>query len=157
MKVFCREILSLVDQQLKLNGNLLHRIAFGTLSGDVYSALERVASGDGRVLMLGDAYKAYQAAFDEAKSELPAIDRYRLKLALDFSIFYYVDLNSPDRACHLAKQAFDDAIDELESVPPEQKAEVADLMQQLRDKLTLWTSDAPDADQLADNAASELH
>jgi 14-3-3 protein epsilon len=29
---------------------------------------------------------------------------------LNFSVFYYEILNSPDQACQLAKQAFDDAI-----------------------------------------------
>ncbi|KAJ7780392.1 hypothetical protein B0H14DRAFT_2474363 [Mycena olivaceomarginata] len=37
----------------------------------------------------------------------------RLGLALNFSVFYYEILNSPDHACHLAKQAFDDTIAEL--------------------------------------------
>jgi len=31
-------------------------------------------------------------------------------LALNFSVFYYEIMNAPDLACHLAKQAFDDAI-----------------------------------------------
>ncbi len=30
--------------------------------------------------------------------------------------FYYEILNAPDRACHLAKQAFDDAIAELDTL-----------------------------------------
>lgn len=42
----------------------------------------------------------------------------RLGLALNFSVFYYEILNSPDKACHLAKQAFDDAIAELDTVSP---------------------------------------
>jgi hypothetical protein len=36
-----------------------------------------------------------------------------LGLALNFYVFHYEILDSPDRACHLAKQAFDDAIAEL--------------------------------------------
>ena len=48
--------------------------------------------------------KAYQDAFDIAKSEMQPTHPIRLGLALNFSVFYYEILNSPDRACHLAKQ-----------------------------------------------------
>jgi 14-3-3 protein epsilon len=49
-------------------------------------------------------------------------------------------LNSPDRACHLAKQAFDDAIAELDSLSEESYRDSTLIMQLLRDNLTLWTS-----------------
>ena len=39
-----------------------------------------------------------------AKSKMPTTHPIRLGLALNFSVFYYEILNSPDRACHLAKQ-----------------------------------------------------
>jgi 14-3-3 protein epsilon len=56
-------------------------------------------------------------------------------------------LNSPDRACHLAKQAFDDAIAELDSLSEESYRDSTLIMQLLRDNLTLWTSsDSGDAD-----------
>jgi 14-3-3 protein epsilon len=62
-------------------------------------------------------------------------------------------LNSPDRACHLAKQAFDDAIAELDSLSEESYRDSTLIMQLLRDNLTLWTSsdsvgesDAPPTD-----------
>ena len=83
----------------------------------------------------------------------------RLGLALNFSVFYYEILNSPDRACHLAKQAFDDAIAELDSLSEESYRDSTLIMQLLRDNLTLWTSsdsgepeaagqgDAPKADE----------
>lgn len=35
------------------------------------------------------------------------------------SVFYYEILNSPDKACQLAKQAFDDAIAELDTLSEE--------------------------------------
>ena len=53
---------------------------------------------------------------------------------------YYEILNSPDRACHLAKQAFDDAIAELDSLSEESYRDSTLIMQLLRDNLTLWTS-----------------
>ncbi|KAI2665085.1 14-3-3-like protein 1 [Labeo rohita] len=38
------------------------------------------------------------------------------RLALNFSVFYYEILNSPEQACELAKKAFDDAIAELDQL-----------------------------------------
>ena len=66
---------------------------------------------------------------------------------MNFSVFYYEILNSPDRACHLAKQAFDDAIAELDSLSEESYRDSTLIMQLLRDNLTLWTSsDSGDAE-----------
>ena len=81
-----------------------------------------------------------QSATDVAQTELTPTHPIRLGLALNFSVFYYEILNSPDRACHLAKQAFDDAIAELDSLSEESYHDSTLIMQLLRDNLTLWTS-----------------
>ena len=67
-------------------------------------------------------------------------------MALNFSVFYYEILNSPDRACSIAKQAFDDAIAELDTLNEDSYKDSTLIMQLLRDNLTLWT-----ADQTADD------
>ena len=83
----------------------------------------------------------FQSATDVAQTELTPTHPIRLGLALNFSVFYYEILNSPDRACHLAKQAFDDAIAELATLSEESYKDSTLIMQLLRDNLTLWTSD----------------
>lgn len=56
------------------------------------------------VAVVEDSQKAYQEAFDIAKSKMQSTHPIRLGLALNFSVFYYEIINSPARACHLAKQ-----------------------------------------------------
>ncbi|KAF8048176.1 hypothetical protein N665_2626s0001 [Sinapis alba] len=74
-----------------------------------------------------------------ANAELAPTHPIRLGLALNFSVFYYEILNSPDRACSLAKQAFDEAIAELDTLGDESCKDSTLIMQLLRDNLTLWT------------------
>lgn len=57
-----------------------------------------------------DSRKSYQEAYDIAKSKMQPTHPIRLGLALNFSVFYYEILNSPDRACHLAKQVSASAV-----------------------------------------------
>lgn len=64
---------------------------------------------------------------------------------MNYSVFYYEILNSPDHACKLAKQAFDNAIADLDGLEEEEYRDSATIMQLLRDNLTLWTSDLADA------------
>ena len=65
----------------------------------------------------------------------------RLGLALNFSVFYYEIKNNPEQAGHLAQEAFDDAIAELDALDDEMYKDSTLIMQLLRDNLTLWTSD----------------
>ena len=98
----------------------------------------------------------WQNATDVAQTELTPTHPIRLGLALNFSVFYYEILNSPDRACHLAKQAFDDAIAELDSLSEESYRDSTLIMQLLRDNLTLWTSsDGGDGEAAASGDAAK--
>ena len=68
-------------------------------------ALFTFQTADGRKASTEDALTSYKAASEIAVTELPPTHPIRLGLALNFSVFYYEILNSPDRACQLAKQA----------------------------------------------------
>ena len=85
--------------------------------------------------------EAYKEASDEAMRELAPTNAIRLGLALNFSVFYYEILNAPERACRLAKSAFDEAIAQIGNIEEGQYKDSTLIMQLLRDNLTLWTSD----------------
>ncbi|CAN1241108.1 14-3-3-like protein [Linum perenne] len=95
--------------------------------------------------MKGD-YHRYLAEFKTGAERKEAAESTLLayKSAQNFSVFYYEILNSPDRACNLAKQAFDEAISELDTLGEESYKDSTLIMQLLRDNLTLWTSDITD-------------
>ena len=86
------------------------------MKGDYQRYLAEFSTGTQRKDSAENALTAYKAASDIASTELPPTHPIRLGLALNFSVFYYEILNSPDRACQLAKQAFDDAIAELDTL-----------------------------------------
>ena len=70
----------------------------------MFRYLAEVATGDNKTAVVENSQKAYQDAFDICKSEMQPTHPIRLGLALNFSVFYYEILNSPDKACQLAKQ-----------------------------------------------------
>ena len=89
------------------------------------------------VAVTDDSRKSYQEAFDIAKSKMQPTHPIRLGLALNFSVFYYEILNSPDKACQLAKQAFDDAIAELDTLNEDSYKDSTLIMQVRPRKLSL--------------------
>lgn len=67
--------------------------------GDYHRYLAEFATGNDRKEAAENSLVAYKAASDIAMIELPSTHPIRLGLALNFSVFYYEILNSPDRAC----------------------------------------------------------
>lgn len=67
--------------------------------GDYHRYLAEFATGNDRKEAAENSLVAYKAASDIALTELPPTHPIRLGLALNFSVFYYEILNSPDRAC----------------------------------------------------------
>lgn len=147
----CEDILEVLDQYLIAKaGPGESKVFYYKMKGDYHRYLAEFATGDKRKDAATAAHEAYKGATDVAQTDLAPTHPIRLGLALNFSVFYYEILNSPDRACHLAKQAFDDAIAELDSLSEESYRDSTLILQLLRDNLTLWTSDS-----LQDNESSK--
>ncbi|GAB2214645.1 hypothetical protein Droror1_Dr00019005 [Drosera rotundifolia] len=138
----CDGILELLDSHLVPSATAGEsKVFYLKMKGDYHRYLAEFKTGAERKEAAESTLLAYKSAQDIALTELPPTHPIRLGLALNFSVFYYEILNSPDRACSLAKQAFDEAISELDSLGEESYKDSTLIMQLLRDNLTLWTSD----------------
>jgi 14-3-3 protein epsilon len=152
----CHDILSIIDDSLIPNSTSQEaKVFYYKMKGDYNRYLSEFQTGDTRKASASDALDAYQNASGIAQSDLPPTHPIRLGLALNFSVFYYEILNSPDQACQIAKQAFDDAIAELDTLNEESYKDSTLIMQLLRDNLTLWTSDQANDDAGEDDKADE--
>merc|ERR1712100_534548 len=159
LETICGEILAIIKDSLIQNSTSEEgKVFYFKMKGDYHRYLAEFQTGDVHKESAAKALEAYSSASTIANQDLPPTHPIRLGLALNFSVFYYEILNSPDRACHLAKQAFDDAIAELDTLSEESYKDSTLIMQLLRDNLTLWTSDQPDngaGDAGADGTAVE--
>mmetsp|Transcript_4788 Transcript_4788/g.5536 ORF Transcript_4788/g.5536 Transcript_4788/m.5536 type:complete len:274 (+) Transcript_4788:103-924(+) len=86
----------------------------------------------------------YTMAHAEAQTQLSPTHPVRLGLELNMSIFYYEMKRDIDLAIEFAKDAFDDAIAELDEEDQDQLSgenkKVADILQLLKKNLKIWES-----------------
>jgi len=159
----CEDILEVLDKHLIPSAQSGEsKVFYHKMKGDYHRYLAEFATGDKRKTSADKSLEAYKAATEVAHTDLAPTHPIRLGLALNFSVFYYEILNAPDQACHLAKQAFDDAIAELDTLSEESYKDSTLIMQLLRDNLTLWTSsetetapeNAPEAAAPAEGAST---
>jgi len=162
LKTICDEVLHLLEQYLIPNSDAEKKkdqggegankdkgveslVFYLKMKGDYHRYLAEVKaeSGSDAPEKAKDAY----AKAMEAAAPLQPTHPIRLGLALNYSVFYYEILNDPESACKLAKQAFDDAIAELDTLKEDSYKDSTLIMQLLRDNLTLWTSDNAQDDQ----------
>lgn len=145
----CNEILTLLDKSLLRDDlNPDSKVFYLKMQGDYYRYNAEFAMADERRRTSEASLRAYRAASEIAENDLRPTNPIRLGLALNFSVFHFEVLNDAERACQIAKAAFDDAIGELDRI---QEANVKDstlILQLLRDNLTLWSvdDDKPDFD-----------
>jgi len=137
----CSDILSLLDQYLisKASGPEAS-VFYLKMKADYYRYLAEFAKDEAKKSNAESADAAYKSATESA-AQLAPTHPIRLGLALNYSVFLYEVQGETSRACDLAKEAFDNAIAELDTLDEESYKDSTLIMQLLRDNLTLWTSD----------------
>lgn len=91
----------------------------------------------------GRSLAAYKEATDIvfADNGLPPTHPIRLGLILNFSVFFYEILGERVKAVVLAKEAFEEAITQINTLTEECYRDTTLIMQLLRDNLTVWTAE----------------
>ncbi|KAL4689463.1 hypothetical protein H8959_012254 [Pygathrix nigripes] len=138
----CNDVLPLLEKFLIPSASQAEsKFFYLKMKCDLYCYLAEFAAGDDKKGIVAQSQQAYQEAFEISKKEMQPTHPIRLSLALNFSVFSCEVLNSPEKACSLAKTAFDEAIAELDTLSEESYKDSTLIMQLLRDSLTFWTSD----------------
>merc|ERR1712019_228727 len=155
LQELCCQILKMLEKTLIENSTgTEEKVFYLKMAGDYYRYLAEfkkspLAAGEKapEELAANMYNEALNVAKDGYKSEpaLPKTNPILLGLTLNFSVFYYEILTKPDKACQLAKNGFDAAVDELDALEEESYKDATLIMQLLRDNLTLWTSTEDDS------------
>merc|ERR1712124_216740 len=138
----CNTILKLLDEKLiaKTSGGE-SKVFYQKMKADYHRYIAEYKDGDAKKNAAENARKAYSDAQAVAEKDLAVTHPIRLGLALNYSVFMYEVLSNPEKACKMARTAFEDAIAELDNVAEDSYKDSTLIMQLLRDNLTLWTSD----------------
>jgi len=137
----CKDILEVLDKYL-IKDSLGEEpsVFYLKMKADYYRYLAEFASEPIKKEHSESAKASYHDATTKAESLAPT-HPIRLGLALNYSVFLYEVRGQQTEACELAKQAFDSAIAELDTLDEESYKDSTLIMQLLRDNLTLWTSE----------------
>lgn len=87
------------------------------------------------------ALDSYERATQIANTSLPPTHPTRLGLVLNVSVFHYEILKQRDTGFQMARQAYDEAVPELDSLDPDAFREAAVTIQMLKDNLNMWNED----------------
>eukprot|EP00386_Alphamonas_edax_P009345 GDKI01030767.1.p1 GENE.GDKI01030767.1~~GDKI01030767.1.p1 ORF type:complete len:255 (-),score=116.15 GDKI01030767.1:438-1202(-) len=144
LQKICATILNLLDQFLIPHAQTGEsKVFYYKMKGDYHRYISEFSADPAKGQASENAHQSYKEAMQVAQAELFPTHPIRLGLALNYSVFYYEILNDPQEACRMARQAFEDAIAELDNVSEDSYKDSTLIMQLLRDNLTLWTSDMP--------------
>lgn len=139
----CADILAVLGRDLVPRASAGEpQVFYMKMKGDYYRYQAEFSSGELHTKAAQEAAEAYQAATQVAQQTLPPEHQIRLGLALNYSVFFNEVMGDPKQACNLAKAAFDDAQPAIATLEDGEARDSVQIMQLLRDNLSLWMSGA---------------
>ena len=133
----CDTVIQLIKTKVlsKQTGNEEARSFFVKMVGDYYRYIAEAASGDRFEAVKQEALKAYTEA---NQITLPACNPIRLGLALNFSVFYYEVMKDHKKACELADQSLQAALEKIDELDENDFRDAKSIIELLKENLSLW-------------------
>ncbi|KAG6332943.1 hypothetical protein ID866_6149 [Astraeus odoratus] len=139
----CKDVIQLLDDCLLATAAAGEETVFYyKMRGDYYRYLAEFAQQQERSRYSDLSLGAYKFAYKHALALLEPTHPTRLGLALNFAVYYHDVRKSPERACHLGKHAFDEAVaclDDSSSLQVMRDSMM--ILQLLRDDLVIWSGE----------------
>jgi 14-3-3 protein epsilon len=139
----CQNVIKAIDTQLlKKAEDDEAKVFYIKMKGDYNRYIAEYATDDLKNKVSEDALNAYNEASSIAKS-LPVLNPIALRLALNFSVFYYEVKNDHDTACKIAGEAIDKADKELPNIDEdaEENRDTVSIVNLLKENLEMWKSE----------------
>ncbi|KAI0774112.1 14-3-3-like protein [Fomes fomentarius] len=138
----CRDVVDLLEKYLiPAASDGEEKVFYCKMRGDYYRYLAELTRLNSREDLGKTSLDAYKFAYRHALATLPPTHPTRLGLALNFAVYFHDIMRSPERACHLAKHAFDEAVAAAAADSQITLANIEDalmILQLMRDDLILW-------------------
>ncbi|KAH7916091.1 14-3-3 domain-containing protein [Hygrophoropsis aurantiaca] len=138
----CKDIVRLLDDCLLTTAEPGEETVFYyKMKGDYYRYLAEFAQQHDRSRFSDLSLGAYKISYKHALAMLDPTHPTRLGLALNFAVYYHDVRKSPERACHLGKHAFDEAVARLDESSSQIMRDSMMILQLLRDDLVIWSGE----------------
>eukprot|EP00920_Eleutheroschizon_duboscqi_P032901 GHVT01079349.1.p1 GENE.GHVT01079349.1~~GHVT01079349.1.p1 ORF type:complete len:248 (+),score=36.86 GHVT01079349.1:446-1189(+) len=145
----CEQILKNIDDDILPKSENPEALAFFLkMKGDYFRYIAEFAKEEQLTKATESAHTAYREALELCEKELAPIHPTHLGLALNYSVFHYEELGSPEDAIKLASSALDNASTYkmgegslLEGEAERQFQDGESILQLLRDNLKVWTDE----------------
>ncbi|XP_037960403.1 14-3-3 protein epsilon-like [Teleopsis dalmanni] len=138
----CCDILNILEHYLLPNADDPEsKVFYYKMKADYHRYLAEFSSNSDYLDAAENSLSAYKCAYKIAMKSISPTDPIRLGLSLNFSVFYYEILNSPENACNLAETAYDLAFVELDKLTDDECHDTSYILQLLHDNLSLWKSE----------------
>jgi 14-3-3 protein epsilon len=132
----CEHIIDLIKTKVLSKASEDEAKAFFVkMVGDYYRYIAETAQGAKLEQVKQEALKAYTEANG---INLPPCNPIKLGLALNFSVFYYEVMKDHKKACLLADESLQAALDKIDDLGEDDFRDAKSIIELLKENLTLW-------------------